>query len=1295
MDNDVRVGQARATASAGGRRSRSGPFDRRGRARRTAGATLAATLVAGLAAAAGGSAVASASVRQARLDSLASVQAAPRLAPLGARALGPVRATTEISGALALEPRSQAAITRFISDVTNPHSPLYHHYLAKGQYADRFGPTKATIAAVRHQLLSDGLKVTSVSSNGLLVAWRGSASRVETAFHTGLERVSLAGGALGQATTSSVRLPVSIARDVQAVVGLDDLVREASTLARSSGQAHEATRTSAPRSGSGGPVACPAAAAEDETGATTDQQLASAYGVNGLYSAGDLGAGQTVDIYELEPYLKTDIQQFDECYFGADHTSNITNITVDGGPGTGAGSAEAALDVEDVSAIAPDAHIHVFLGPNMDDPFGPLDTWNAIAVADDAHQITSSWGVCETALQVGAPGVQEAENNIFEQTAAQGQSVFSSAGDDGSDDCAGHNISPVATDLSLDDPSSQPYVVSVGGTTFLTSSYPPDETVWNNGNFGGAGGGGISETWAMPSWQAGFITAQEAANQACSDDPTGAADNYHLAGDPTTLPSGTSCREAPDVTGLADPQTGITIYYSGQWLQIGGTSSSTPLWAAMTAEVNASAACGSGNVGFVNPLLYEVGAGADASSAFNDITVGNNDNLDVGNGTTYPAGPGYDLASGLGSPRITNPNGEGLANQLCALATTGAAAAPAVSGIVPPAGPATGGGTVVINGSNFGDNTGQVFFGDVAATVTNWTSTAVTVDLPPYTSPAGSFAGEGGSDVVTVTTSTSPGPVESSSPGTTSLFHYTGGTSGSPTPIVDYVSSSTGGAGGGNVVTIVGSGFEEAGGVTGVTFGTLAGTSVSVLDDDELTVDVPAEGSGTVCANDTAFTAMCQTQVVVSNANGPSATSTIEPAYSGPITFQANGAFVAPPGTEAVAAPTEYDYSVLPTITSVTPGYASETGGTPITITGNGFNLLDLYWVNIGPAGVNTSEDFDLLSVKANQIIVGAPGDANITALTTEPDPTEISVQNSAGLGTARAGSLAFAGVPTLTGLSAHVGSQPAPAALTITGKGLRDANLIAFVGQGGLDFLDSTTTNFAIDSDTSITVTPPQFFDIATDVLVCSATGCSAVNPSVDTYVFVEPGRPIVNSSSPSSGGEQGGTFVTIDAQLDSNLVSVDFGKVPATTIVSSPFITSSGPIEVLAPPSTKTGKVDITISTLGGAIVGQPTSATTRTATFTYSKSAPSAPQDLKVTAGKDSASASWKAPVTTGGDSISGYLVTATSKGQKTVTVTTTKLSATLSGLTAKKTYVVTVVAESKLGKGLPATATVTPT
>ena len=119
----------------------------------------------------------------------------------------------------------------------------------------------------------------------------------------------------------------------------------------------------------------------------------------------------------------------------------------------------------------------------------------------------------------------------------------------------------------------------------------------------------------------------------------------------------------------------------------------------------------------------------------------------------------------------------------------------------------------------------------------------------------------------------------------------------------------------------------------------------------------------------------------------------------------------------------------------------------------------------------------------------------------------------------------------------------------------------------------------------------------------------------------------------------------------------------------------------------------MNITITTI--TLSGNPTSATTSAATFTYKKSSPSAPQDLKVTAGKDSASASWKAPVTTGGDKITGYVVTATSKNEKTVSATTTKLSATLTGLVAHKDYVVTVVAKSALGKGLPATANVTPT
>jgi subtilase family serine protease len=366
----------------------------------------------------------------------------------------------------------------------------------------------------------------------------------------------------------------------------------------------------------------------------------------------------------------SDIKAFTQCYFGTSHTSQVSVTSVDGGPGTGPGSAEAALDVEDVAALAPGAKIHVFQGPNMDDPFGPLDTWNAIAVADDASQISSSWGLCETEIQQGAPGVLQVENEIFQQTAAQGQTVFSSAGDDGSDDCAGHGPTAVATNLSLDDPASQPYVTSVGGTTITSATEPPKETVWNNGNNGGGGGGGISEAWAMQPWQDGVAVHQTTANQACSNDPSGTADNFHLAGIGTTLPGGTTCRETPDVSALADPQTGPTIFYAGFWTQIGGTSSSTPMWAAMLAEINGSAGCKTlaHGVGFADPLFYQVASSSAANyaQAFSDVTKGNNDNLGVGSGVDWPATKGYDLATGLGTPRLTDATGPRASPRRCA-----------------------------------------------------------------------------------------------------------------------------------------------------------------------------------------------------------------------------------------------------------------------------------------------------------------------------------------------------------------------------------------------------------------------------------------------------------------------------------------------------------------------------------------------------------------------------------------------------------------------------------------------------
>ncbi len=367
--------------------------------------------------------------------------AAGRLVPVGAapwpcrpaiRIAGAVAATAEVTGAVALRLRDPAAVTAFIDGVSSPRSPAYHHYLARGEFARRFGPGAAAVAAVERQLRGDGLTVRGVSANHVLVGFTGTAAVAEAAFHTGLRRVALAGGGAGQATTSAVSLPAAIAPDVTAVIGLDRLVseRSAAPAARDAGRAPAATAHSAAAvmpPGPGGPAACAAAKALQPDGALTLDQVAGAYGLDPLYQAGDLAAAQTIDVIEYEPFEVSDIAVFDRCYFGAGHVGQVTVTSVDGGPGTGPGSAEAALDIEDISALAPGATIHVFQAPNMNSMFSALDNANAIAEADDADQVSVSWGLCEAALQQGAPGAQQVENEIFEQIAAQGQTVFAAA----------------------------------------------------------------------------------------------------------------------------------------------------------------------------------------------------------------------------------------------------------------------------------------------------------------------------------------------------------------------------------------------------------------------------------------------------------------------------------------------------------------------------------------------------------------------------------------------------------------------------------------------------------------------------------------------------------------------------------------------------------------------------------------------------------------------------------------------------------------------------------------------------
>ena len=145
------------------------------------------------------------------------VSSAPRV-PQGARRIGAVAAAASVRGDVVLQPRDNAAVTSFIAAVTNPRSPQFHQYLQAGEFASRFGPTSATINAVRSRLAADGLRVTGISSDGILMSFSGSARTVGKAFGTGLASYRLADGSTGQATTTAITVPSALAGKVAAVI---------------------------------------------------------------------------------------------------------------------------------------------------------------------------------------------------------------------------------------------------------------------------------------------------------------------------------------------------------------------------------------------------------------------------------------------------------------------------------------------------------------------------------------------------------------------------------------------------------------------------------------------------------------------------------------------------------------------------------------------------------------------------------------------------------------------------------------------------------------------------------------------------------------------------------------------------------------------------------------------------------------------------------------------------------------------------------------------------------------------
>src|SRR5487761_1941488 len=385
----------------------------------------------------------------------------------------PITATFDV----ALHQDKLAALNAFIANLSNPASPDYRHFITTAQFAQRFGASSTTVAAVRDYFAGFGLSVGSLSKGHVLLHVSGSTTAIARAFSAPVATIRRSDGTLVAALRSAATLPRTLAKDVLGGAGLSSVIPPTSQAVAS----HSSARATSPQS-------CPSAGDPTGNSASTNggytlQQQARLYGLDTQWASGHTGSGQTIGVYELGGFNPSDLSTYFSCYA---ISPVVTTVNVDGGPGPG-GIDEATLDIEEAAGLAPGAKIEVYQAPN--NGAGPTDEYQQMADDNTATVITTSWGTCE-ADPSGSPST---EQPIFEQMADQGQTVFSAAGDNGSADCAG----VVNNALAVDDPSAQPFVTGVGGLNVQTIS-PLSQSVWYDKASGSAGGGGLSSLWSRP-----------------------------------------------------------------------------------------------------------------------------------------------------------------------------------------------------------------------------------------------------------------------------------------------------------------------------------------------------------------------------------------------------------------------------------------------------------------------------------------------------------------------------------------------------------------------------------------------------------------------------------------------------------------------------------------------------------------------------------------------------------------------------------------------------------------------------
>ncbi|WP_158943765.1 protease pro-enzyme activation domain-containing protein [Granulicella sp. S190] len=472
--------------------------------------------------------------------------------------------------------------------------------LTHAQYKKNHGADPAAVKLVRAFAKEYGLTVApdTPGPERRTIKLNGTIAAMQKAFGVTLVHKTH-DGATYRVREGSITLPTELVGPVEAVLGLDNRP-QAHPHFRIAGQAGDIGAKTAQGAG----FAHPHAAGANTS--FTPVQIAALYQFPPNASA----AGQTIGIIELGGgYKPADLKTYFKSL--GQKAPSVTAVLVDGGKNTpttaSSADGEVMLDIEVAAAVAPGAKIVVYFTPNTDQGF--IDAI-ATAVHDTTNKpsvISISWGGPESTWTSQAITALDA---ACQSAAALGITITVAAGDDGSTDGVTDSQNHV------DFPASSPHVLACGGTALQGSgSSISSEVVWNElTNNEGATGGGVSNVFPLPSWQAN-------------------------AGVPKpTNPAGG--RGVPDVSGDADPSTGYAIRVDGKDMVIGGTSAVAPLWAGLIAVANAQNGT---SAGFIQPAIYA----AKGKAAFNDITSGTNF---TGTPIGFKAGPGWDPCTGLGSP---------------------------------------------------------------------------------------------------------------------------------------------------------------------------------------------------------------------------------------------------------------------------------------------------------------------------------------------------------------------------------------------------------------------------------------------------------------------------------------------------------------------------------------------------------------------------------------------------------------------------------------------------------------------